>query len=52
MGRLTVLNGLLQFLWKRKVWWLVPIVVLLMLVALLIFIGQSAAVSSFVYALF
>lgn len=37
---------------KRKAWWLAPIVLLLLFVAVLIVFGQSAAVSSFVYALF
>ncbi len=52
MRMLTVFNGLVWFLWKRKAWWLVPIVVLLLLVTVLILFGQSAAISSFVYALF
>ncbi len=41
-----------DFLKVRKAWWLVPILVMLLLVAILIVVGQSSAVSPFVYALF
>ena len=41
-----------DFLKVRKVWWLTPIIVMLLLVAILIIFGQSSAVSPFVYTLF
>ena len=41
-----------SFLWERKLWWLAPIVVLLLLVTVLIVFGQSSALSPFIYALF
>lgn len=41
-----------DFLRVRKVWWLTPIIIMLVLVAILIIFGQSSAVSPFVYALF
>ena len=42
-----------DFLMERKVWWLAPIIIIiLILVGILIIFGQSSAVSPFVYALF
>jgi hypothetical protein len=48
----SLLVELWDFLKVRKVWWLTPIIVMLVLVAILIIFGQSSAVSPFVYALF
>lgn len=41
-----------DFLRIRKVWWLTPIILMLILVGLLIVFSQSSAVSPFIYALF
>ncbi len=41
-----------RFLWKKKLWWLAPIIVLLIVVGLLLIFGQSSVLSPFVYALF
>ncbi len=38
------------FAWQNKVWWIVPLVLVLLLLAFLVFAGQSAA--PFVYTLF
>ena len=52
MDFLTVAKGLLRFLWKKKVWWLAPIIIMLAIVVFLVFFTQSATISPFVYALF
>ncbi len=41
-----------DFLKVRKVWWLTPIIVMLLLVGLLIFLSQTSSVSPFIYTLF
>ncbi|MFH1511388.1 MAG: DUF5989 family protein [Candidatus Woesearchaeota archaeon] len=41
-----------DFLKVRKVWWLTPIIIMLLLVGIFIVFSQSSAVSPFVYALF
>jgi len=48
----SLLGEIWDFLKVRKIWWLTPIIVMLLLVAILIIFGQSSAVSPFVYALF
>jgi len=41
-----------DFLKVRKMWWLAPVIVLLILVGILIIVAQSSAISPFIYALF
>ena len=48
----TILGELWDFLKVRKAWWLTPIIIMLVLVGALIILGQSSAVSPFIYALF
>lgn len=52
LTRLRILAELLRFFWKQKLWWLIPmIVVLVLFVALLIF-AEGSAVGPFIYTLF
>lgn len=52
LDRLGVLGELLRFMWARKLWWLVPMMVVLgLLVAVLVF-AQGSAVAPFIYTLF
>ena len=39
-----------EFMKVRKKWWLLPIVIMLALVAVLIVVGHSSALSPFIYA--
>lgn len=48
----SLLGELWDFLKVRKVWWLAPIILMLVLVGILIVFGQSSALSPFIYALF
>jgi hypothetical protein len=48
LGRL--LKEFFAFAWQNKAWWIVPIVLVLLLLALLIVAGQGAA--PFIYTLF
>ena len=50
--RLGVLGELLAFLWKRKLYWMLPMVITLIVFALLIIIGGSSPLSPFIYTLF
>lgn len=45
-------SELLRFLWARKQWWLIPLVVFLLLFSALIVFAQSSAVAPFIYTLF
>jgi hypothetical protein len=48
----SMLGEIWDFLKVRKAWWLTPIIIMLILVAVLIIFGQSSAISPFIYSLF
>jgi hypothetical protein len=50
--RLGVLGELLQFLWQRKLWWLIPMIVLLVIFVVLLVFAQGTAIAPFIYTLF
>ncbi len=43
---------LLRFLWSRRLWWLIPFVVTLLLVGTLVIVGQVSGIAPFIYTLF
>jgi hypothetical protein len=43
---------LLSFLWRRKRFFLIPFVVVLLLVGVLILVGEVTGVAPFIYTLF
>ena len=51
-ARLGVLGELLAFLWKRKLYWLLPMVITLLVFALLLIVGGSSPLGPFIYTLF
>lgn len=50
--RLSISGELLAFLWRLKMWWLIPAVSLLLLIGLLIFFASASGVGPFIYTLF
>lgn len=50
--RMGILGEMLQFLWKRKLWWLIPMMVVLVLFVILLVSAQGSAVAPFIYTLF
>jgi NAD/NADP transhydrogenase beta subunit len=52
VGRLGVAGELLSFLWKEKMWWLTPMIVILLLLGVLMIFAQGSAVAPFIYTLF
>lgn len=51
-SRLGVMGELLVFLWKRKLWWLIPMVLVLLLFGLLLVFAQTSSIAPFIYTLF
>jgi uncharacterized membrane protein len=43
---------LIQFLWQRKLWWMIPFVLTLLIVGVLLLVGQATGVAPFIYTLF
>lgn len=52
MSRLGIVGELLAFLWSRKLYWMIPMVLVLLLVAGLLIFAQGSAVAPFIYTLF
>ena len=52
VSKLGILGELMTFLWKNKLWWLIPIVVGLVLLGLLVVFTQGSAVAPFINTLF
>jgi hypothetical protein len=50
--RVGIMGELLQFLWVRKLWWMTPMVVILLLLGIAIIFAQSSAIAPFIYTLF
>ena len=47
-----IIGEMLVFLWERKLYWLIPMVVMLLLFGLLLYFGSSSGVAPFIYTLF
>lgn len=50
--RVGIMGELLAFLWERKLWWLIPMVSVLLLLGALLIFAQSSAIAPFIYTLF
>jgi hypothetical protein len=47
-----VTTELFQFLWKRKLWWLIPMMLVLILFGLLLVFASTSGIGPFIYTLF
>lgn len=52
LARFDVVGELFSFLWQRKLWWLIPMVMVLLLFGLVLVIAQASSVAPFIYTLF
>ncbi len=50
--RFGIFGELLAFLWAQKLWWMIPMVLVLVLLGLVLFFGTQTGVAPFVYTLF
>ena len=51
-SNLGVAGEVLQFLWMRKRWWLIPLVTALLLFAIVMVFATVSGVAPFIYTLF
>jgi hypothetical protein len=52
VANLGTVGEILVFLWQRKLWWLIPMVVVLLLFGLLMIFASSSGLGPFIYSLF
>jgi len=50
--RFGIAGELMTFLWQRKLWWLIPMVLVLLVFGGLMITAQSSALGPFIYTLF
>lgn len=51
-AKLGIIGELFSFLWKRKLWWLLPMIVMLLVFGSLLIFAQGSAIAPFIYTLF
>ncbi len=49
MGKMRLLAEFWVFLKERKLWWMAPIIIILLLLGFLIFFTQGSAIAPFIY---
>jgi hypothetical protein len=47
-----VVGEIVSFLWARKLWWLIPMVVILLVLGLALIFASASGVGPFIYTLF
>ncbi len=47
-----IVGQLMNFLWQRKLWWLIPMVVVLLVFGLLLVFASASGIGPFIYTLF
>jgi Family of unknown function (DUF5989) len=51
-GRASIMGEFMVFLWERKLWWMIPMVAVLLLFGTVMVLAQGTALSPFIYTLF
>jgi hypothetical protein len=52
IDRLGIIGELFRFLWARRLWWLLPMMIVLVAIVALLVFAQGSAVAPFIYTLF
>lgn len=51
-GKFYIAGELFSFMWRRKLWWMFPMVFILVMFGILIVVGTTSGVGPFIYTLF
>lgn len=51
-ARMGIVGELLQFLWERKLYWLIPMILVLIIFGAIIVLGSNPSTAPFIYTLF
>lgn len=52
LDRFAIASELLGFLWQARLWWMIPLVLILLGFGGLIILAQSPVIAPFIYTLF
>jgi len=50
--RFEVAREIFAFFWQRKLWWMIPMVFVILVVGMLLVLAQGSALAPFIYTLF
>ena len=50
--RFAIFGEMWTFLWARKLWWIAPIIIMLLLLSILVVFTEGSALAPFIYTLF
>ena len=50
--RFSIIGKLINFLWRNKMWWIIPMILVLVAFFLLMIFAQSSPLGPFIYTLF
>lgn len=50
--RFSIVKRLFRFLWENKLWWLMPMILVLVIFFLILIFAQSSPLGPFIYTLF
>jgi len=50
--RAGIIGEFFGFLWRQKLWWMIPMFAVIFVFGLLLVLGQSSALAPFIYTLF
>ena len=50
--RMGIMGEFFSFLWRQKLWWMIPMFGVIFIFGLLLVLGQSSALAPFIYTLF
>ena len=51
-ARFAIVAELLSFLWTVRLWWLIPLVLVLLATSIMLILAYSSAIAPFIYTLF
>ena len=51
-GRFGIAGALLAYFWRQKLWWMIPMVAMLLSVGLALFFASATGAGPFIYTLF
>ena len=52
VSRWRIVGELLSYLWQQKLWWMIPMIIVLLLFGILLVFAQGSAIAPFIYTLF
>jgi len=52
INKIGIMKELLGFIWRRKFWWLIPMILVLLFVGAIMVFLQGSALAPFIYPLF